>query len=191
MTMKQDNYIAMKTGAVMIACFLLAACGNDMNELVDYVDQVKRNPPGVVSPIPEIKTYASFEYPGSNKDPFDPNVIAVEILVTDDGRALPAPVASKSLIKIDRNRSREYLEGYPLDSLTMVGTLNQNNQVWALIQTSDGTIQRVGIGNYMGKNYGKINKITESSVTLVEKVNDRIGGLIERPASIAIPDKNQ
>lgn len=180
----------LKIAAILFGALLLSACGNDIRELEDYVEQIKRNPPGVVAPIPEIKTYPSFEYPGSDKDPFDPNVIAADILVAPDGRETPAPV-SISNVKIDKNRSREYLEGYPLDSLTMVGTLNQNDKLWALIQTTDGTIQRVGVGNYMGQNYGKINKITESEVSLVEKVNDRIGGLIERPASIAIPEKTE
>ena len=111
-------------------------------------------------------------------------------MVTPDGRETPVTVV-ESKVKIDKNRSREYLEGYPLDSLEMVGTLNQNDKLWALIQTTDGTIQRVGVGNYIGSNYGKINKITESEVSLIEKVSDRIGGLIERPASIAIPDKSE
>ncbi len=180
----------LKIAVALLVGLLLSACGDDIGELENYVEDIKRNPPGVVSPIPEIKTYASFEYPGSSKDPFDANVIAADILEAPDGRLNPSPV-STSTVKIDTNRSREYLEGYPLDSLTMVGTLNQNDNLWALIQTSDGTIQRVGVGNYMGKNYGKINRITENEVSLVEKVNDRIGGLIERPASIAIPDKTE
>ena len=180
------NHKPLKSSAIWVVCLFLSACGSNMGELKRYVKDVKKSPPGVVSPIPEIKTYASFTYPGAEKDPFDSNVIVAEPVITDDGRK-----TSKSTVKIDTNRSREFLEGYPLDSLTMVGTLNQKNQVWALIQTSDGTIQRVGVGNYMGKNYGKINKITESSVSLIEKVDDRNGGLIEQPASIAIPERNE
>lgn len=165
----------------------VTACSNNMGELEEYVEQVKNSPPGEISQPPEITTYDTFVYPGHERDPFDTNVLAAEIMVTPEG--VTVPKKSTSNVKIDANRVKEYLEGYPLDSLGMVGTLNQKSSLWALIQTSDGTIQKVGVGNYMGKNHGKITKITESEITMLEKVSDRIGGYIERPASIALPEK--
>ena len=178
---------AAKALALLLASSILFGCGSNMGELEDYVQQIKDSPPGEVSEPPEIQTYETFVYPGHDRDPFDTNVLAAEIIVTPEG--VTKPVKSTSTVKIDANRVKEYLEGYPLDSLGMVGTLNQNKQLWALIQTSDGTIQRVGVGNYMGKNHGKITSITESEIKLTEKVSDRIGGYIERPASIALPEK--
>jgi len=179
---------ALKIFAMLLASSMLYGCGNNMGELEDYVQQIKDSPPGEVSEPPEIQTYETFVYPGHDRDPFDTNVLAVEmIVVPDDGSGKPKPKPGSAII--DKNRVKEYLEGYPLDSLGMVGTLNQNKQLWALIQTSDGTIQRVGVGNYMGKNHGKITSITESEIKLTEKVPDRIGGYIERPASIALPEK--
>lgn len=176
-----------KLFAILLASSMLYGCGSNMGELEDYVQEIKDSPPGEVSEPPEIQTYKTFVYPGHERDPFDTNVLAAEIIVTPEG--VTQPVKSTSTVKIDANRVKEYLEGYPLDSLGMVGTLNQNKQLWALIQTSDGTIQRVGVGNYMGKNHGKITSITESEIKMTEKVSDRIGGYIERSASIALPEK--
>ncbi len=178
---------ALKITTLLLATSLLFGCSSNMGELEDYVQEIKDSPPGEVSEPPEIQTYETFVYPGHERDPFDTNVLAAEIIVTPEG--LTKPVKKPGSAVIDENRVKEYLEGYPLDSLGMVGTLNQNKELWALIQTSDGTIQRVGVGNYMGKNHGKITSITESEIKLTEKVSDRIGGYIERPASIALPEK--
>jgi type IV pilus assembly protein PilP len=88
----------------------------------------------------------------------------------------------------DPNRSIEFLEGFPLDSLRMVGTLDISATMYALVQTSDGLIHRVIPGNYMGQNYGRITGISESEVELVEIISDGIGGYIERDAAISLSD---
>lgn len=188
MLINSNNTRLVQNSICLLLLSTLIGCSSNMGELEDYVEDVKNSPPGEVSEPPEIKTYATFVYPGHERDPFDTNVLAAEIIVTPEG--VVKPKVSKSTIPApDQNRVKEYLEGYPLDSLGMVGTLNQNNELWALIQTSDGTIQRVAQGNYMGKNYGKITSITESEIKLTEKVSDRIGGFIERQATIALPEK--
>ena len=43
----------------------------------------------------------------------------------------------------DPDRPAEFLESFPLDTLRMVGTLDINETVYGLIQTSDGLIHRV------------------------------------------------
>ncbi len=180
---------------VFLAMLLLgvSGCSNNMNELEAYVAGVKAKPPGVIPPIPEIKTYETFIYPGHDRDPFDPETLigSVEIIKTATGTDRKVVKQRKGTVMVDTNRSREYLEGFPLDSLAMVGTLSQKGQLWALIQTSDGTIQRVTKGNYLGKNYGKIEGITESEIKIGEKVPDRLGGYVKRPAGIAIKELTQ
>lgn len=167
-----------------LACY---ACGGSMGELEDYVESVKANPPGEIEPIPPVKNYPEFTYPGHESDPFNPDKFGVAIAIPQDPTNPAKP--RQPTVTIDENRVKEYLESYPLDSLGMVGTLDQNNRMYALIQTPDGTIQRVSVGNHMGQNHGKINKITESEITLTEKIPDRLGGHIERPASIALPEQ--
>jgi type IV pilus assembly protein PilP len=70
----------------------------------------------------------------------------------------------------------------------MVGTLDINETVYGLVQTSDGLIHRVVPGNYMGQNDGRITEITESEIALVEIISDGIGGYIERDAAIGLSD---
>lgn len=96
--------------------------------------------------------------------------------------------ASNNGVKPDFDRPRESLEEFPLDSLRMVGTLEQHESNWALINDTDGTIHRVQAGNYAGQNYGKITRVTEFEVELTEIIPDGIGGWMERPATIAISE---
>ena len=50
----------------------------------------------------------------------------------------------------------------------------------------DGTVHRVTIGSYMGRNYGKVTRIAEDRVEVREIVGDGQGGWDERPASLAL-----
>lgn len=160
-------------------CLLIAAttgCGRDMDDLQSYVAEVKGRPGGRIEPLPEISPYESHEYSVMNlRPPFTPD----------------APVAAAeaaSGIRPNRNRSREFLEQFPLDTLNMVGTLQLAGRQYGLVQTSDGLIHRVVVGNYMGQNDGKVVSINESEITLVEIIPDGLGGYLERPAAVALSD---
>ena len=93
---------------------------------------------------------------------------------------------SGSAISPDDTRSREYLEQYPLDSMNMVGTLALGDTVYGLLQTSDGLVHRVVVGNYLGQNDGHITSITDKEINLLEIISDGLGGYIERPAAVAL-----
>ena len=88
----------------------------------------------------------------------------------------------------DRERSREFLEQFPLDTLRMVGTLTQGETGYGLVQTSDGIIHRVVPGQYMGQNDGRITTINESEIELIEIISDGIGGYVERDAAVGLAD---
>ena len=83
-------------------------------------------------------------------------------------------------------RNREFLEGFSLDTLKMVGTFKVGNNFYGLVQSKDGLVHKVQPGNYMGQNDGKVTEITGSKISLVEIIPDGLGGYIERPASLAL-----
>jgi type IV pilus assembly protein PilP len=88
----------------------------------------------------------------------------------------------------DPNRRREPLEEYPLDSLKMVGTLTRANQSWAVVQAPDGAVHRAKIGDHMGQNFGRVKKITDNRVDLVELIQNPLGEWIEREANLALAE---
>ena len=165
-----------------MASFVLTGCSSDpTTDLTEYTEQVKNQQRSEIEPLPEFKPYESFTYAATDlRDPFTVPTFshqqAMVIKPTGNG------------IKPDFERPAEPLEEFPLDSLRMVGTLEQQSNNWALINDTDGTIHRVQPGNYAGQNHGKITQITDFEVELTEIVPDGIGGWIERQASIAISE---
>jgi len=155
----------------------LTACGGGSDDLDVYINEIKARPGGRIEPLPEITPYEGFSYIADRqgiRSPFRPDTPQAA-----GGGTGPRP---------DDDRSREYLESFPLDTLGMVGTMHINETMYGLIQTSDGLIHRVIPGNYMGQNDGRITEISESEIGLVEIISDGIGGYIERDAAVGLSD---
>ena len=87
-----------------------------------------------------------------------------------------------------RQRNREFLEGFSLDTLKMVGTFKVGSRFYGLVQSKDGLVHKIQPGNYLGQNDGKVTEITGSKISLVEIIPDGLGGYIERPASLSLTD---
>ena len=168
---------------MLIACAVLAlgGCTQDMQDLHDYLAKVKERAPTPIDPIPQVRQAETFLYVADNRrSPFVPST-ASEMVTAAAGRGDgPRP---------DPNRRKEELEGYPLDTLKMVGTLKRESDYWGLVQTKDRMIHRVGAGNYLGVNYGRITDINENRISLRELIQDGAGGYLERQASLALGER--
>jgi type IV pilus assembly protein PilP len=164
---------------LLFAGFALSACGGDMDDLDQYVNSVKARPGGRIEPLPEITPYEVFTYIADaegHRSPFVP----------DSPQAAAGMAAGGT--RPDPERSREFLEQFPLDTLRMVGTLELGETHFGLVQTSDGLIHRVVPGNYMGQNDGRIVTVNDSAIELVEIISDGIGGYLERDAAVGLAD---
>ena len=166
----------LKQSMLCASLLSLASCSQDISDLQTFISQTKSAHVGSVKPIPQFKPYESFSYSaGELRDPF----VATIDLEDDE-------TTKTSLLNPDSTRPREPLEVFPLDTLSMVGILEQNDQLWGLIKDPQNIVHRVQVGQYMGQSEGRILEINETAIYLVEIVPDGIGGYIERDASIAI-----
>ncbi|VZQ78730.1 Uncharacterised protein [Escherichia coli] len=95
--------------------------------------------------------------------------------------------ANATLIAPEMARRKEPLEAFPLDAMSMVGSLNKSGMPTALLKV-DNLIYQVRVGNYLGQNYGKITRITETAIQLREIVQDATGDWIERPATLDLQE---
>ena len=166
---------ATKIGAlgVVLAALAAAGCSGGQSDLQKWIDATKKKPGGRIQPLPEVKPYESFVYSAANlRSPFQPQ----------------GPNSSQANLRPSTRRNREFLEGFSLDTLRMVGTFKVGNNFYGLVQSKDGLVHKVQPGNYLGQNDGKVTEITGGRISLVEIIPDGLGGYIERPASLALAD---
>jgi type IV pilus assembly protein PilP len=160
--------------APVFAILMVAGCSGDMDDLQIYIDEVRARSGGRVEPLPQIKPYESFVYNADSlRSPFLPDAKPNGPLSSSG----PSPVA---------NRNKEYLEQYPLDTLSMVGTLVRGGQTFGLVQTRDGLVHRVLTGNYLGQNDGRVVGVQDAQIKVEELVPNGVGGFFKRNAAISL-----
>jgi type IV pilus assembly protein PilP len=171
----------MRTTAIaLLGCLAIAGCGDrHLDEVKKFVKESDKLPPGRIPPLPEVKPYEAFSYDAYDLvDPFKPRKIVP-----------PKAVAGAGGIQPDFNRRKEPLEAYPLENLRMVGTLQQQKVMHALIKTPDNNLFRVRPGNYLGQNFGRIVAISETTIALKEIVQDSTGSWEEKDQALQLLDE--
>ncbi|MDA8752850.1 pilus assembly protein PilP [Halieaceae bacterium] len=161
------------------SALLLTGCGGrDFSDLDAFMAEKRARPGGIIAPIPTFKAYEAFAYSATQlRSPFDRPIEVREI----------TQLQAISAIKPDDDRAKEFLEQFTFDSLAMVGTLERGGTEWSLIRDPEGGIHRVTVGNYLGRNHGKIVEMTDNYVAVVEIVSDGTeGGWVERPRTIEL-----
>jgi type IV pilus assembly protein PilP len=168
-----------KVGVVVLLGLALSACSNrDFSDLDAFMAEKRARPGGIIAPIPTFKAYEAFAYSATTlRSPFDRPIEVREI----------TQLQAMSAVKPDENRAKEFLEQFTFDSLSMVGTLERGDTEWTLIQDPEGGVHRVKLGNFLGRNHGKIVETTDSFVAVVEIVSDGTeDGWVERPRTIKL-----
>jgi len=161
--------------AAIIAALLAAGCSGGQSDLEKWIAETKLKPGGRIEALPEVKPYETYAYSvGNMRSPFQP--------------VGPNAGLGSAGLRPSNRRNREFLEGFSLDTLKMVGTLKIGNNFYGLVQSRDGLVHKVQPGNYVGQNDGKITQITNGKISIVEIIPDGLGGYIERPASLALTD---
>ncbi|USD23598.1 pilus assembly protein PilP [Microbulbifer variabilis] len=143
--------------------------------------EVERRPKGQIEPIPTFTPYSPYIYSAAaQRSPFTRPVLESDQRLV--GRRLE--------IAPDLSRRRELLESINFDALAMVGTISRDGQLWALIDDGNGGIHRVTVGNYLGKNHGRVVSATPTQLDVLEIIPDGTGGWIERPRALALEEKD-
>ncbi|RJP69313.1 MAG: pilus assembly protein PilP [Comamonadaceae bacterium] len=136
-----------------------------------------------VQPIPEPTRFVPQAYGGERLTP----PFSTEKLASVLRGSQVAPVANAALIEPELNRRKQPLEAYPLDTMSMVGSLNREGQLVALVKV-DKLLYQVRPGNYLGQNFGRVTRITETEVVMREIVQDSAGEWTERAAALQLQE---
>ena len=166
---------------------LLSACGaSTEDELHQWMAEQKSQTRPKIAPISEPKQFKPESYTQvSTIEPFS-NQKLTQALKRESTQA----TANGALIAPELARRKEALESFPLDSMALVGSLTKAGQPVALIKV-DNLLYQVRPGSYLGQNYGRVTKISETEVTLREIVQDAVGEWIERPATLQLQERSK
>jgi len=165
----------------LMTVLLVAGCGGQSHQdLRNWMAEQGKGVRGKLDPLPQIKPYEPFAYADFDlPDPFKPRKIE------------PTKTDSTSKLAPDLNRRREPLEAYPLESLSMVGTLEKGRTLYALVKTPERDLYQVRQGNHMGTNFGVVVGISDTDIKLKELVQDGSGDWSERSSTLNLLQADQ
>ncbi|MDZ4834605.1 MAG: pilus assembly protein PilP [Candidatus Melainabacteria bacterium] len=161
---------------------LLGGCAQSRSELDAYISDVKQRPGKPLPPLPKMQEFETFEYAADElRDPF--------ARVAADRRDEPDASASGTGPRPNRDRRKEELEGFPLDSLDMVGTMGSESDIFGLVKDPTGVVHRIKPNAHLGQNDGRVLGVYEDRIELVELFPNGLGGWEERRSAIALDDE--
>lgn len=174
-------------GWVSLLCGLvsLTGCGyTSEQDLKAFIQAERSVPRPVAKPVSQPKVFEAATYDESGKrDPFNRLAFNQSLLVLAKG-------AKPNLATPELARSKEPLEEFALDTMTLVGLLSKEGRSVALVR-ADGKLHQVAPGRYLGQHFGKVIKIEESQITLREIVQDELGDWVVRRATLKLQERSK
>lgn len=151
------------TIVLMMLVFVVSSCSSDNKDLLDTFEKVRARKGRPIEKIPELKPVPKFAYPSylKRRDPFFKYIKPSDRVVKKKKPDVNAP---------DLTRAKQPLEMFKMQDLRMVGTLKKNGVVWGLIATPDDLVIKVTVGDFIGKDFGKVSAISYKGIRIVEKV---------------------
>ena len=162
---------------------LLAGCEGETQQLQEWMEQQRREVRPSVAPLAPPKKFNPVPYANAQQvDPFSTQKLSVALK-----QEAKQP---NSMLAAEMNRRKEPLEAFPLDAMAMVGSVAKSGTPFALLRV-DNLLYQVKAGDYLGQNYGRILRITETEVALREVVQDAAGEWTERNATLQLQERGQ
>ena len=175
---------------VVLAILGIAGCvSSDMSDLEKQVSEIMSKPGGRLEPLPEIKPYEAYVYESGKlgaRNPFKRFYVVEQSLAIEESEGPVDDGLTEEMRNEIQNRNREELEGFELDSIKMVGTLQNEDNHWGIVIDPGGIVHRVKTGNYIGLNIGKITSIQEEQIEVREIIKDNSGRYGERQALLPL-----
>lgn len=154
------SQLLIRSALTAVIALALVGCFGEQSgfqDLDSYMTELRARPTGKIEALPRFRPYEAFTYSASGlRSPFEPQL---KIMVSSE--------VMNNNIRPDMKRFKQYLEQFEVDSFIMVGSISNDDGLWGLIRGEDG-IHRVKVGDYLGKNHGRITHIEDGELRLVE-----------------------
>jgi type IV pilus assembly protein PilP len=170
---------------VLLCVGSLTSCGYTSEQDVNsFIESERLAVRPAAKPLPPPKTFAPVAYEAQGlRDPFNRVLFAQSLMVL-------AKDAKPTLATPEFLRTKEPLEQFALESMTLVGVLKKEGRSVALVRV-DGKLHQVAPGNHLGQNFGKVTKVEESQVTLREVVQNEVGEWVARQTTLKLQERSK
>ncbi|WP_158972085.1 pilus assembly protein PilP [Paraglaciecola sp. L3A3] len=161
---------------------LLLGCEAKTDDLQVFIAEVKQTTAVNIEPYPEFESKPTFEYSAANlRSPFQhPRNTGVEI----------KKVASQpNCAQPNFNRTKQALEKFGIDALSVTGEFYSNGKKWALIKVNSGDLFKATVGDYLGLFFGRIDSIENGTVSFTEMLPDGAGCWQKKQATLTMHSK--
>ena len=171
---------------LLVSASLVGCTGSSQDDLRQWMVEERNQTRPKVNPIPAPKQFKPEVYASSAEvEPFS-NQKLTQALKRDSNQA----TSNGGLVAPELLRRKEPLEAFPLDSMTLVGSIIKEGQPVALLRV-DGLLYQVKVGNYLGQSYGRVVKISETEIVLREIIQDAVGEWIERVTTLQLQERTK
>ena len=172
---------------LVLALLLVGCASQDMSDLEAQVDGILKRPPDRLKPLPEVQPYRAYAYVSGKAAARDPyRIFFLRDLPQASGNVTVDTGLTPEMEREIKDRNREDLEYFELDALEMLGFIQDEEDFWGIIGDPDGVVHPITVGNYLGKNFGKVTEVAEDKIVLRELVKDNSGRWEERAAQLVI-----
>lgn len=170
--------------AVILGATLVGCGSTSEDDIRQWMVEERNQTRPKVDPIPAPKQFKPEAYTNATAvEPFSKEKLT-QALKRDSNQV----AANGALVAPELARRKEPLESFPLDAMSVVGSIHKAGQPVALVKV-DNLLYQVKVGSYLGQNFGKVMKISETEVTLREIVQDAVGEWIERVATLQLQER--
>ncbi|MBV7298796.1 pilus assembly protein PilP [Enterovibrio paralichthyis] len=146
---------------------LLSGCWQhgQQQDLERFIVQTYAAAKVTATPLPPEPTYFPMAFsPSLDTDPF----------------VLPVATETEQLAQGDcwqpeNLPGKDLLESYELSSLAFKGVIGLPGSYWALVEAPDTSIHRVGVGRVLGNNRGRVDSISQHTLSITEHLPDGLG----------------
>jgi type IV pilus assembly protein PilP len=163
--------------SIVVLVLALAGCGNEaQTELTQWMQEESKSMRGKVPPLPELTPFPAVAYDG------------VKLIVPFSQQKIVIVEPATDLSSPDSDRQRQPLESFALEDLRVTGIIVQDGVSYALVTPPlPNKPKQVRVGEYMGKNFGRVTAITTDELRVLEATKDNNGVWVEREVVKPVP----
>ncbi|WMN87039.1 pilus assembly protein PilP [Vibrio parahaemolyticus] len=170
--MKNNSLLMVLMGMLLVGCQ-----AND-ESLTDFIRDAEKQARRDVEKLKPADKYVVVAYA--------PQIMRAPFELPREATIATQPIVRKDCWQPPSRTRTGKLEKVPLSQLRLKGVMGIGSTVSGLVQAPNGTVYKVAPGQYLGRNNGKVTKITHSYLLIDETLPDGLGCWQKRKVKLAL-----